>query len=56
MAKSLEEHMYRSAKTKGEYLTLKVASILKGRLQCVAHGLELQREEETEAEEEESAR
>ena len=40
MAKSLEEHLYRSAQTKEEYLDL---STLKKRLQMIAHGLELHR-------------
>jgi Bromodomain/TAZ zinc finger len=40
MAKSLEEHLYRSAQTKEEYLDL---STLKKRLQIIAHGLELHR-------------
>jgi len=38
MAKSLEEHLYRSAQTKEEYMNL---STLKKRLQMIAHGLEL---------------
>jgi hypothetical protein len=40
MAKSLEEHLYRSAPTKEEYLD---PSSLKRRLQLIAHGLELHR-------------
>lgn len=40
MAKSLEEHLYRSAQTKEEYLD---PSTLKKRLQLIAHGLELHR-------------
>lgn len=40
MAKSLEEHLYRSAQTKEEYLD---QSTLKKRLQLIAHGLELHR-------------
>lgn len=44
MAKSLEEHLYRSAQTKEEYLDL---STLKKRLQMIAHGLELHRSTST---------
>lgn len=40
MAKRLEEHLYRSAQTKEEYLDL---STLKKRLQLIAHGLESHR-------------
>lgn len=40
MAKSLEEHLYRSAQTKEEYLD---QSTLKKRLQLIAHGLEIHR-------------
>jgi hypothetical protein len=40
MAKSLEEHLYRSAQSKEEYLDL---TTLKHRLQTIAHGLELHR-------------
>jgi Bromodomain/TAZ zinc finger len=40
MAKSLEEHLYRSAQTKEEYLD---PSTLKKRLQLIAHGLEIHR-------------
>jgi len=40
MAKSLEEHLYRSAQTKEEYLD---PSTLKTRLQRIAHGLEIHR-------------
>jgi hypothetical protein len=40
MAKSLEEHLYRSAQTKEEYLD---PLTLKKRLQLIAHGLELHR-------------
>lgn len=40
MAKSLEEHLYRSAQTKAEYLD---QSTLKKRLQLIAHGLEVHR-------------
>lgn len=40
MAKSLEEHLYRSARTKEEYMD---SSTLKERLQAIAHGLELHR-------------
>ena len=40
MAKSLEEHLYRSAQTKDEYLDM---STLKQRLQAIAHGLEIHR-------------
>lgn len=40
MAKSLEEHLYRSAQSKAEYLDL---ATLKRRLQAIAHGLELHR-------------
>jgi len=40
MAKSLEEHLYRSAQTKEEYLD---PETLKKRLQLIAHGLELHR-------------
>jgi len=44
MAKSLEEHLYRSARTKEEYLDL---STLRKRLQLIAHGLELHRSTST---------
>eukprot|EP00980_Cylindrotheca_fusiformis_P020978 scaffold7987_cov200-Cylindrotheca_fusiformis.AAC.7 len=44
MAKSLEEHLYRSAQTKEEYLD---PSTLKKRLQLIAHGLELHRSTST---------
>jgi Bromodomain/TAZ zinc finger len=40
MAKRLEEHLYRSAQTKEEYLD---SSTLKKRLQLIAHGLESHR-------------
>ena len=40
MAKSLEEHLYRSAKSKEEYMDV---STLKTRLQAIAHGLEVHR-------------
>jgi Bromodomain/TAZ zinc finger len=40
MAKSLEEHLYRSAQTKEQYLDM---STLKQRLQAIAHGLEVHR-------------
>lgn len=40
MAKRLEEHLYRSAETKEEYLD---PSTLKKRLQMIAHGLEVHR-------------
>jgi Bromodomain/TAZ zinc finger len=40
MAKSLEEHLYRSAKSKEEYMDI---STLKKRLQAIAHGLEIHR-------------
>ena len=40
MAKRLEEHLYRSAQTKEEYLD---PSTLKKRLQMIAHGLEVHR-------------
>jgi hypothetical protein len=40
MAKSLEEHLYRSAKSKEEYMD---TSTLKKRLQAIAHGLEVHR-------------
>jgi Bromodomain/TAZ zinc finger len=40
MAKSLEEHLYRSAKSKEDYMDL---STLKKRLQAIAHGLEIHR-------------
>lgn len=40
MAKSLEEHLYRSAKSKDDYMDL---STLKKRLQAIAHGLEIHR-------------
>jgi Bromodomain/TAZ zinc finger len=40
MAKSLEEHLYRSATSKDEYMNL---STLKVRLQTIAHGLDLHR-------------
>lgn len=40
MAKRLEEHLYRSAQTKDEYLD---PTTLKKRLQLIAHGLELHR-------------
>lgn len=40
MAKSLEEHLYRSAKSKEEYLDL---TTLKKRLQAIAYGLEIHR-------------
>jgi hypothetical protein len=40
MAKSLEEHLYRSAKSKEDYLNM---STLKSRLQTIAQGLELHR-------------
>lgn len=40
MAKSLEEHLYRSAQTKEQYLD---QSTLKKRLQLIAHGLEVHR-------------
>ena len=40
MAKSLEEHLYRSAKSKEEYMDI---STLKTRLQAIAHGLEVHR-------------
>lgn len=40
MAKSLEEHLYKSAKSKEDYLDV---STLKTRLKNVAHGLELHR-------------
>lgn len=40
MAKKLEEHLYRSAKSKEDYLN---QSTLKKRLQAIAHGLELHR-------------
>lgn len=40
MAKSLEEHLYRSAQTKEEYLDPKT---LKQRLQTIAQGLDLHR-------------
>ena len=40
MAKRLEEHLYRSAQTKEEYLD---PSTLKKRLQLIAHGLESHR-------------
>lgn len=40
MAKRLEEHLYRSAQTKDEYLD---SSTLKKRLQLIAHGLESHR-------------
>ena len=40
MAKSLEEHLYRSAQSKEEYLDM---STLKQCLQTIAHGLELHR-------------
>lgn len=40
MAKSLEEHLYRSAQSMEEYLDL---TTLKRRLQTIAHGLELHR-------------
>lgn len=40
MAKRLEEHLYRSAKTKEEYLD---PNTLKKRLQTIAHGIEEQR-------------
>lgn len=41
MAKSLEELLYRSAKSKEDYMDL---STLKKRLQTIAHGLEIHRE------------
>ena len=44
MAKSLEEHLYRSAQSKEEYLD---QSTLKKRLQLIAHGLELHRSSST---------
>jgi hypothetical protein len=44
MAKSLEEHLYRSAQSKDEYLDL---ATLKHRLQTIAHGLELHRTSST---------
>lgn len=40
MAKSLEEHLYRSAQTKEEYMDF---GTLRRRLQAIAHGLELHR-------------
>jgi Bromodomain/TAZ zinc finger len=40
MAKSLEEHLYRSAKSKEDYMDI---STLKKRLQAIAHGLEIHR-------------
>lgn len=40
MAKSLEEHLYRSAKSKADYTDL---NTLKKRLQAIAHGLEIHR-------------
>jgi Bromodomain/TAZ zinc finger len=40
MAKSLEEHLYRSAKSKEEYMDV---TTLKNRLQAIAHGLEVHR-------------
>jgi hypothetical protein len=40
MAKTLEEHLYRSAKSKADYMD---ASTLKARLQQIAHGLDLDR-------------
>ena len=46
MAKSLEEHLYRSAQTKEEYLD---SSTLKKRLQLIAHGLELHRSTSSES-------
>jgi hypothetical protein len=44
MAKSLEEHLYRSAQSKEEYLD---QLTLKKRLQLIAHGLELHRSSST---------
>lgn len=40
MAKSLEEHLYRSAKSKEDYMN---PTTLKKRLQAIAHGLEIHR-------------
>ena len=44
MAKSLEEHLYRSAVTKEEYMDF---STLRKRLQNIAHGLEMHRSSST---------
>ncbi len=44
MAKQLEEHLYRSAQTKDEYLD---PTTLKKRLQLIAHGLEMHRSTST---------
>jgi Bromodomain/TAZ zinc finger len=46
MAKSLEEHLYRSAKSKEEYMDV---TTLKSRLQAIAHGLEVHRSNDSAA-------